>query len=271
MSKRYNFNKKPPVVKNSYGIACCRYNLRDKRMEILMVKKRYTFYFVEFIMGHYSPTDDTKLVYLFNRIANEEKVDIESMDFDLMWYRVWRGIPKQDTSEYTWFLKCKRKFEANFSNNATRLKYLLSQSTSSDPMWEIPKGKRNPDEKELTCALREFHEETGVDPTTCKLTHDEMEMRYTNNKATYVNKYFLALDTTQQSRLDTRYKIRTSRPKLGFTDARQISEIIDVRWMSLVEIRFLDQTKRFTKIIDSMFKLIRSRYKVPKLTESDLL
>lgn len=270
MSKRYGFNKKPPIVKNSYGIACCRYNTKDKRMEILMVKKRYTFYYVEFIMGHYTPSDDIKLLYLFNRISNEEKIDIESMDFDRMWFRVWRELPRPETNEYTWFSRCKRKFEMNFADDCHRLRSLLSQSTSSDPMWEIPKGKRNPDETELICALRELQEETGMPSTSCRVIPEDLEMKTVNNKITYINKYFLAIEMNRTP-VDQRYKIRSKVAKLNFEDARQLSEIIEVRWMSLVEIKFLDQTNKFTQLIGNIFKILRTKYRIPKLTELGLL
>lgn len=271
--KRYgNFHKKPPVIKKSYGIACCRYNTKEDHLEILMVKKRYTFYYVEFIRGHYAPSDDTKILYLLNRISNEEKVEIESMNFDHMWYRVWRDIPTIDSNEYTWFAKCKRKFEMNFSapRDQARLRQLLNQSTSTDCMWEIPKGRRDPDEAELTCALRELQEESGYDGTSCIILPETMELRTSNNKATYINKYFLAIDKSKTP-VNSRYKIRSKVPKLSFNDARQISEIIDVRWMSLMEIKFLDQTNQFARIICNIFKLLRSRYKIPKLTKLGLL
>lgn len=237
-----------------------------------MVKKRYTFYFVKFIMGHYTASDDVKLIHLFNRISNEEKIEIETMDFDRMWYQVWREIPQVNTDMHAWFLRCKRKFEMNFSTliDQQRLRSCLSQSTSSDPMWEIPKGKRNPDEAELTCALRELQEETGVPSSSCRVIPETMEMRYVDDKATYVNKYFLAFETNTIP-LDQRYRTRSSKPRLSFHDARQISEVIGVRWMSLVEIKFLDQTNRFTQIIGNMFKVMRTKYKLPKLTELGLL
>jgi 8-oxo-dGTP pyrophosphatase MutT (NUDIX family) len=271
--KRYgNFYKKTPtVIKKSYGVACCRYNTKEKHLEILMVKKRYTFYYIEFIRGHYSPGDNEKLIYLFNRISNEEKVEIESMNFDQMWYRVWRYIPSPDSNEYIWFVKCKRKFDMNFSSprDQLRLRNLLSQSTSSDCMWEIPKGRRDAEETELLCALRELQEESGYNPGSCMILPETMELRTSNNKAIYINKYFIALD--KQSSLDSRYKLRSYKPKLSFNDARQISEIIDVRWMSLVEIKFLDQTNNFTRIVGNIFKILRARYKIPKLTEIGLL
>jgi 8-oxo-dGTP pyrophosphatase MutT (NUDIX family) len=30
------------------------------------------------------------------------------------------------------------------------------------PEWEFPKGRKNKDESDIECALREFEEETGI-------------------------------------------------------------------------------------------------------------
>ena len=262
-----NYIKKDPVVKHSYGIACCRYNLNTKRMEILMVKKRYTFYFLEFIMGHYSPNDDIKLLYLFNRISIDEKIVIETMDFDRMWYHIWREVPTAETESYSWYCRCKRKFTINFTvpNGEQHIRSLLTQSTSQDCMWEIPKGKRNSNETELECAIRETQEETNMTTDQYKLLGESLEMQYSNEKVCYANKYFVAVSTTPK----TLY--RADKPRLTFMNSRQISEIVDVRWISLEEIRFLDLTHRFTNLVTSCFKLLRSRYRLPKLTELGMI
>lgn len=278
MSHRYKpfYIKKDPIVKHSYGIACCRYNLVAKRMEILMVKKRYTFYFLEFIMGHYSPNDDVRLLYLFNRMSIDEKIVAESMDFDRMWYHIWREVPTIESDSYPWFCRCRRKFTLNFVAVSLdtsrlagdlRLKQLLSQSTSQDCMWEIPKGKRNPNETELECAIRETAEETGVASSQYRLIGEHIEMQYSNEKVSYANKYFVAIDCT--SNISNQYKI--NRPRVDFAHARQISEIVDVRWISLEEIKFLDLTHRFSTLIGNCFKMLRSRYRIPKLTELALI
>jgi len=34
-----------------------------------------------------------------------------------------------------------------------------------EPEWEFPKGRRKRDETEMICAIREFQEETNIDPS----------------------------------------------------------------------------------------------------------
>lgn len=307
-------------IKHSYGVACCRYNLAIRKMEILMVKKRYTFYYVEFILGHYASTDDNKILYLFDRMANEEKLEIESKDFDRMWVRIWREKPtNSDADMYIKYLKCKRKFEHTFSNPHKLLK-LLSASTSSDFMWEIPKGHRNAGETELGCAMREFSEETELADYMI-IPEESIEMQYTNNKAQYIYKFFLGL-ARQDANPSRKFKLRNKQipddikgpvlpplpsrvlPPLGnsfknseiskesskekpwhrrsspspnkvarlnFANHHQLSEIIDVRWVTQDDLRFLDQSKRFYNLVRNIFKILRSRYRIPKLTQLGML
>ena len=45
--------KKRLPKKQSVGIACCRYNPKTNRPEILLVEKRYSYNFQTFVFGHY--------------------------------------------------------------------------------------------------------------------------------------------------------------------------------------------------------------------------
>ncbi|MFW5690902.1 MAG: bis(5'-nucleosyl)-tetraphosphatase [Chloroflexota bacterium] len=46
--------------------------------------------------------------------------------------------------------------------------------------WDLPKGHVDPDEDDITCALREMHEETGIDPALVTLASDfRFETQYT--------------------------------------------------------------------------------------------
>jgi len=52
----------------------------------------------------------------------------------------------------------------NFKNGQKyNLESLITNSTTNweTPEWEFPKGRRNYQENDLACALREFEEETG--------------------------------------------------------------------------------------------------------------
>jgi 8-oxo-dGTP pyrophosphatase MutT (NUDIX family) len=252
-------------IKKSYGVACCRYNTMTRKMEILMVKKRYTFYYVEFILGHYTNADDIKLPYLFNRMSNEEKLDIESCCFERMWARVWREVPTNQDVMYAKYIKCKRKFDNCFTGSCSvAISELLSASTSQDPMWEIPKGRKDANETELGCAIRELREETELSDNSYYIIPGQtIEMRFTNRKAQYISKFFIAI-AIESVTLDGKFR---QSAKLNFANHHQLLEVIDVRWINLDEMKFLDSSKKFYTVIDGIFRLLRTRYRVPKLTE----
>ena len=60
-------------LKKSYGIACCRFNKATNMLEILLIKKRYTYSFVAFVFGQYNKKDEKRLKFLFNGMTLQEK------------------------------------------------------------------------------------------------------------------------------------------------------------------------------------------------------
>jgi 8-oxo-dGTP pyrophosphatase MutT (NUDIX family) len=68
-------------------------------------------------------------------------------------------------------------------------------SNYESPEWEFPKGRRNYQEKDLDCALREFEEETGLSKNDIKIIENVMpfeEVFIGSNHKSYKHKYFLA-------------------------------------------------------------------------------
>jgi len=267
---------KPTTVKRSFGLACCRFNLEKKKMEILMIKKRYTFYFVEFILGHYFVNDATRLLYLFNRMSAEEKSELESLNFSRMWYRVWLkdfSDPTQyQSKEYQNFCRCNNKFERSFlRDHGKRLKSLLNASTNQDSMWEIPKGrKNNPQEPDLNCAQRETFEEVGIDVNNYTMLPElkTFNIEYTNEKAKYIHKYFVCIEKVPIS--DSK-KYKSPKHYLNYLDRRQVSEVTEVKWMTLDELKFVDYTGRFILLATRLFRMLVKRYRLPKMTELGMI
>ena len=137
------------TVKKSCGIALCRYT--DK-FQILMVKKRYSYSYADFVAGKYSCADENKISSLFSGMTSEEKMEIESNNFSQMWYRIWRYNPEIEN--------CSSKERGNY--NIAKKKYIstskkhdliemLNNTKISDCIWDIPKGRINKEEKDITC------------------------------------------------------------------------------------------------------------------------
>lgn len=76
----------------SYGIACVRKNI-DGNYEILMIKKKCSYAFSEFIRGDYDPCRKHDLSYMFDMMTIEEKRIILSMNFVMIWFHSYGTVP----------------------------------------------------------------------------------------------------------------------------------------------------------------------------------
>ena len=263
------------TYKTSYGVAMCRYNkYKNNQLEILMIKKRYTYHYFSFIFGHYKKYSNKHIQYLFNNMTFGEKVDILSMKFSNMWYRMWLSDPeknyniynmyngkngKQDTDEHIKNLKCyfrkKTKFETIFlRDDGKRLRRLINNSSNAVTPWEIPKGSPEPDELDMNCAIREFEEETGIYSDKYGMIWDvkPITSSHKDENVIYRSVYYLA------------YLNKTSKwhPKVKFETSHQLSEVEQVQWVSLDEIKFLNLNDNSKKKLVNLYKKIIHIFKL---------
>ena len=100
-----------------------------------------------------------------------------------------------------------------------------NQYTSWDePEWGFPKGRRNFNETDLNCALREFNEETNINYEDYVLYENiiPLEEEYIgSNKIKYKNVYYIG-------------KIRDNNKELKIDPENndQISEVKSIKWLS---------------------------------------
>jgi 8-oxo-dGTP pyrophosphatase MutT (NUDIX family) len=258
-----------PTYKTSYGIALCRYNhAKNKQFEILLIKKRYTYYYFSFVFGYYKKYNTKHLQYLFDNMTFGEKIDILSMDFSKMWYKLWMFDPAKKynvrsnydpqqsyiNSRADCYFKKKAKFESTFlRDGGTRLKRLINNSTNSSTIWEIPKGARDGNENDLSCAIREFNEESGIKPDNYYVLWDVKPLIFSHidENIVYRSVYYL-------SYLD---KNSVWEPKVNFVTSSQISEVEEIKWVSLQEINFLNVNVITKKKLCAMYKKILHQFK----------
>lgn len=263
------------TTKTSYGIACCRFNNKNK-LEILIVKKRYTYCFASFVLGKYNKNKKF-LKNLFNGMTVQEKLDILSLNFDILWYKIWMEIPSNKTLEtpteidciyninlyreylrgngldrYKFYKQKKAKFENLFVYGEKKFLLNLIKKTSNGMiLWEIPKGRKNINETFMDCAIREFKEETGINYKnyTIMFDLDPIVNSYTSFSTTYANKYYIA------------YEAKHSNPKVDFSNNIQVSEIQDIKWVELDEIKFIDPGGHLSNLVNKIFLTFKHKYK----------
>jgi 8-oxo-dGTP pyrophosphatase MutT (NUDIX family) len=189
-------------------------------------------------------------------MSYSEKIDILSMKYSQLWYRVMLYYPdylninsdRMSTGDINAYIKKKNKYESTFANDGChKLKQLISGTNNSELLWEIPKGRKCKNELTMDCAVREFKEETNIRSSQYKVMTNinPVTESYINTGTTYINKYYIAETTVQ------------SNPHVCFSADQQITEIEDIRWMNTAEIRQCDQTGRLQKQVAHILKLFK--------------
>lgn len=232
--------------KISFGIACCR-RASNRQIEILLVRKRITYAFNQFVHGRYNAKSTTEMKKLFNNMTIDEKLDILSLKFMQLWYRVWLNCPPNDA-----FFTAKSKFDSTWAiDNGYRLKKLIASSVSVERMWEIPKGKKKRiTEPDLNCAVREFHEETGIGLGSYHLyPYAKRNMSYVDAGCKYTNNYYIAFAPPGRE------------TKIDFGNPDQIAELSGIQWMSIDLIRANDPSGKLEKFIKPIFSFIKKNTK----------
>lgn len=247
-----------PDIKKSYGIICINRTDKTKPLKILLIRKPVTYHFCKFITGKYDQKNDEHIIKLFNNMTYHEKMDILSMRFEYMWYRIYHSNPEllmaTDTTHYNFghYIKSKEKFQRTFCmDGGKRLRSLLANTKNADPLWEIPKGRKNPNENDLEAAIREFYEETGIKPSRYKLLLQIQPYieTYVDFGVIYQNIYYFA-EITQDFE-----------PQLRFTDTGITSEVSAIQWCGMNDIRNLVTAKETASRLIKTFEKIISKYR----------
>ena len=79
-------NCKNPII--SYGIMLFKY---ETNLELLLVQRKDSISYIEFIRGKYSTTNTHKLLTILSNITKNELQMILSHDFDFLWNKLWNN------------------------------------------------------------------------------------------------------------------------------------------------------------------------------------
>ena len=229
-----NCNK--PIM--SFGIICYRINDETKRVEYLMIQRRDSLAFMEFIRGKYDLYNFEYIKHLMSFMTMYEQEMLLLFPFDELWNHVWYQpcMPKQ-TQE---FLDAKEKFLMlkegiqclkNKQLVLVNLKLLVTESQSkyNEPEWGFPKGRRRLKERDIDCAVREFYEETGINKQDITLDPELIayeEIFYGTNNIRYRHVYYIAKITKNI------YKTLT----IDCTNYQQAREVRQVRWFTAEQV-----------------------------------
>ena len=156
----------------------------------------------------------------------QEKANLLTKDFNVLWKELWgdyygvqyRTEEKNARDKFYQIKEGIHLFDDKFFN----LEQLIQKSNTSwtEPEWGFPKGRRNYNENDLTSALREFGEETGIPKNRISVIKNLIpfeEIFTGSNFKSYKHKYFIAYSNYKD------------------LNHYQKSEVSKIKWMTLDE------------------------------------
>lgn len=122
-------------------------------VHVLMIRRKDSMSFAEFIRGKYNPDDKDYISVLVKNMTLKEQASIASESFETLWRQLWGD----DRASADFAPSRERYIQLD------RVKLMRDNlSEYTEPEWGFPKGRRMRGETDLACAVREFGEETNI-------------------------------------------------------------------------------------------------------------
>ena len=195
-------------------------------LKYLLICRKDSLGYVEFMRGKYPLYNQEYIQNIINEMTIQEKANLLTKNFNVLWKELWGdyyGVQykSEENSASEKFYQVKEGIHL-FDENFFNLEQLIQTSNTSwtEPEWGFPKGRRNYNENDLTSALREFGEETGISKHKIHVIKNFIpfeEIFTGSNFKSYKHKYFIAHTNSNEL---TNY---------------QKSEVSKIKWMSLEE------------------------------------
>lgn len=226
-----------PII--SYGVICFR--IDNGVPKYLMVQRKDSLAYVEFVRGKYNLNVKSYVLELLCLMTEEERQNIVCKPFDVIWQEMWckkicdenRNFGKEYKDAFEKFSTLKKGYYIKDNNNDIEFFNLQQAYDNTKPRfeeteWGFPKGRRNINEDDISCALREFKEETGVSPKYLHLCTNYIkpfdEVFSGSNKVRYKHVYYIA-------RMTTEFTSFTVNPN----NKQQCKEIRNIQWFTYEE------------------------------------
>ena len=183
------------------------------------------------------------------QMTNEEKEMLKTKEFEEIWFAVWGKTANFSHYKNEETLSKEKFYQMRHGiNGLYTLSDLVDASPTKweEPEWGFPKGRRNYNETDLDCSVREFNEETGYNFNKTNVIHNISpfeEIFCGSNYKSYKHKYFL-----------TQMDVENSEPTI-----QETNEISKIQWKSyadcIASIRSYNlEKKRLLSNIDILLK-----------------
>jgi 8-oxo-dGTP pyrophosphatase MutT (NUDIX family) len=228
----------------SYGII-----LFNKNDEIVLIEKKDSISYIEFIRGKYSVDDSDYIQLLINRMSIIEKEKIINNVFEESWNNLWYNSNNKKEYDISF-----EKYNTLIKNGL--LKDLIKKTSKHFEYneWEIPKGRRNINESNKECAIREFEEETNININDYNLYDNILpfeESYIGSNNIEYKNVYYIG---------ELKNNVELI---INENNENQIHEVKDIKWISKNNYKgyIRDYSDYKLKVVEDTFKFLYSDYK----------
>jgi 8-oxo-dGTP pyrophosphatase MutT (NUDIX family) len=201
-----DINNNVDITNKVSGIRCNNnfelnmFSLNKDKVKFLLIQRKYTLGYGEFIRGRYVIDNIDGIIFLFQQMTPIEIEKINKHDFDTLWEEFWLD-PEKKTKFADIYSNAKMNFELLKKSDCSHYLNLDFYTTNitptwNNPEWGFPKGRRNIAENDLDCAIREFEEETGFNKNEYTILNNiepiVEDLIGTNGKK-YRHIYYLAL------------------------------------------------------------------------------
>lgn len=189
------------------------------RILFMMVSRKYSLGYIEFLRGKYRVTDSNAIIRLFEQMYQGEIDSIKTVPYDDLIYQFSNrdGESRETVLHKLYhgrysvvYCEAKIKFEMLKNPSPEQLKMLPAtldfyansiKPKYSGQEWGFPKGRRDEySEDNITCARREFQEETGYttsDYTILNRIEPLEEIMEGTNGVPYKHVYYLGINQSQ--------------------------------------------------------------------------
>uniref|UniRef100_A0A6C0J183 Nudix hydrolase domain-containing protein n=1 Tax=viral metagenome TaxID=1070528 RepID=A0A6C0J183_9ZZZZ len=239
MSKNYK-------KKVSYGILLYYFDDNLKQNKFLLVRRKDSIEYVQIIRGNYNLTCEKDIKNMFSRITKTEFNNLKTLTFKQLWEKLWMKSLEDDTFR----IEFKKNYEKSLNKfqqlkNTTIYKTICKnfKFKYDESEWGIPKGRKNSDETDIDCAIREFSEETNINDNYYIILNSNqfIEEYIGSDNKTYKHIYYLAKSKTKNIDL-----------KLDLNNRSQVTEISSIDFFTYSEClkKIRDYSKEKLKIIE---------------------
>jgi 8-oxo-dGTP pyrophosphatase MutT (NUDIX family) len=206
--------------------------MENQKLEFLLIQRRDSLGFIELMRGRYRINDIDYIRLHMNGITLDEREKYCKGPFEELWNGMW-GLNhshlyknEYETAKLKWEQINKGVADASGVVWTSRDIAATCDPAHLTPEWGFPKGRRDSQESDYVCAMREMFEETGVhenDVIPIKNLEPLVESFFGSNHVHYCHKYYLVWVSPE-------LQIKFDRE-----NDHMRKEIGDLRWVSVEE------------------------------------